>query len=454
MMHDPVSRCHIDVPVGREIGPNVSVDTPAKPRDFEPAFEYGEVRAGAWVPARAETIDATASRHSSPRAWRRALEQAIGAGLIPGATSTTLTVADNLRKRMGFGTGHAAYCLDRTVVETGLGRSTVTKHVALLRSHGWLAWAAHGSLRNALRAAGRRGYAATATVYAATIPPVFDEWAGHRIAGTGYRARVVGVTVRGREQRVAEAVDNSVRKAVDNGRKGSSWTPSLRVVKEEGQVQVVGGSSTAKRQRKTATTILGHTITAHAVATAKRIAAWIRPLVTWCQRATRRQLSWVLLDLVLRGWDEQRILAWLQERCQLTTWRPRFPHRHIAAALIAQQADEQRIADYDTDQATRVRPQDNAAWAAWSNQNREEQAQPAKEQAAMAALAAAAGLRPASRYTDAERRQHRLWALDERFGGLSMVAAHVEDDFDDAVDLYGIHLCCDAQRFTRIGALA
>jgi hypothetical protein len=353
---------------------------------------------------------------------------------------------------MDYGTGHVRYRLTETMARTGLGRSTVTKHVALLRAAGWLAWAQHGSLRNVLRGVGRPGYAATAAVYAATIPPAFDEWAGNRLGGRGYAARVVGATERGREQRVAEAVDNSQRKASDRAGSEGPWTPSLRGVKEEGQVQLEGGfCSTAQRQQKRRT-ILGQTITAAAVTQAERLAAWVRPLVGWLQRATRRQLSWVLLDLVLLGWDEQRILGWLREHNQLTTWRPRFPHRQIAAKLLALQADEQRIADLDAEQARRSDPAQNAelqqALAAWRLQ----------AETADALLAASTGRaaepKAAGRYTNAERRQAREYALDERFGGLALVSDLMAEDLDAALDLYGMGLCRRAECMDAIGALA
>jgi hypothetical protein len=436
-MHDTPRHFHIGAPRGAQNDPNVTPRTPqAKAK---------------WSPSRAETIAGTTSRHSSPRRWRRALERAIAANLVPGANATTLTVADDLTARMDYGTGHVRYRLQETMSRTGLGRSTVTKHVALLRSAGWLAWSEHGSLRNALRALGRPGYAPTAAVYAATIPPVFDEWAGNRLSGTGYRARVVGATEQGRAQQVTEAVDNSAKKAQITEAANGPWTPSLRGVKEEGQVQVEGGFVTTARarQRKTST-ILGQAITQDAVVAAKRIANWVRPLVNWLQKSTRRQLSWVLLDLVLRGWDEQRTLNWLRERTPLGTWRPRAPHRHIAAALLAEQADAQRIADQDAENARQSSPTANVELQAYFTQVRDAEA---KEQTAMAAIDAVAG-EESTTYTEEQRRKHRGWARDERFGGLRMVLDHIADfGPDDALDLYGTNLCRLAERMDAIGAL-
>jgi hypothetical protein len=437
MMPDVVLPCHIPVLSDTKIGSNVSPVTPSR------------ASRAPWAPSPAETVRGTASRRSGPRLWQAALRRALEAGLLPGSTAVTLTIAEDLAGRMDYGTGHVRYQLAETMTRTGLGRSTVTKHVSLLRAAGWLAWAEHGSLRNALRAAGRPGYAATAAVYGATVPPCFDEWAGNRLEGAGYSARVVGATERGREQRVAEAADNASRKAVDNRRKGSSWTPSLRVVKEEGQVQVVRGFvTTAKPQRKTPT-ILGQTITGDAIATAKRLAAWVRPLVGWLQRATRRQLSWVLLDLVIRGWDEQQILRWLQDQSPLGTWRPRHPHRHIASCLLAARAQEQRIADYDAEQARRADPRNNTALQEFFA---------ARQRTAdtMAALdAAAAGFTAVktgeATRTDADRRIARLYAEADLAEVVDHIAAYGDDD---ALDLYGPRLCSLAERMNLIGALA
>jgi hypothetical protein len=435
-MQHTVPRVDSDVPSGTPFNPNVAADTPsARPRSA--------VRRP-WTPDPSQTVARTTSRHSGPRAWRRAAERALEAGLVPGANAVTTVVLEDLARRMDYSTGHVRYCLADTMASTDLSRSTVTKHIRLLRSAGWLAWAEHGSLRNVLRGLGRPGYAPTATVYAATIPPAFDTWAGNRLGGVGYSARVVGATARGREQRVAEAVDNSSRKAVDNPAKRSSRTPSLRVVKEEGQVQVVGGSSTAKRQRKT--TILGSIPTADAVARARRLAAEIRPLVNWLQKASRRQLSWVLLDLVLMGWDDQRILNWVRaatpySRSGQGVWRPRFPHRVLAAALLGEDQDARRIADLEALTTAAVAPKDHEAWGEVWRTWQEQLADSTEPER-----------------TDEDRCQARAYVTSgssRACGTLAEVTGHIAVyGLDDALDLYGTHLCSLAERMDAIGAYA
>lgn len=302
----------------------------------------------------AQELENTASRHTGPRAWLRAVEWLVAAGMHPKATGTTLTVARELARRMDYGTGHVRYSIPVTMAATGLSRGAVTGHVKVLRELGALVWVQHGTRANIRRVLGLAGYAGTATVYAAAIPTVYDRALGYRIVGEGYEARALPVR------------PHSPTGAAGRGCSGSSWTPSLTVVPIDVQAQVVGGSTataparTAERRanRKTRATILGLPITFRMVAAAHRAARRVRPLVPWVQRASLRQLSWVLLDVVARGWDEQRIAVWLRELTPYDrdglVWRPLLPHRVLAAALL----DEQRAAE---SRARRERDLDAAA---------------------------------------------------------------------------------------------
>jgi hypothetical protein len=297
-------------------------------------------RRKAWAPEPSETVAHTTARHTGPRAWLRALEVAVDAGLVPGFNDTTRAIIGVIASRMDYDTGHARYVMRDVMERTGLGRTAVTDHVKMLRAGGWLAWAEHGSLRNALRNIGKPGYAKTATVYAATIPPVYDHLVGHVIVGSGYEARVI---VDHRPRAVDTAVDTAGTAAVENPDVETARTPSLWVDKEEGQVQVVVGvdGSTAsaavtKSRRKRKLTVTGYKITGERIERARRLAVSVRPLVNWIQGATHDELSWVLLDLVARGWSDSRIVLWLGKVGQdigAARRRPRAPHRVIAAAL-------------------------------------------------------------------------------------------------------------------------
>ncbi|MGW1564105.1 hypothetical protein ACWCQ1_47795 [Streptomyces sp. NPDC002144] len=276
------------------------------------------------------------------------MEDAARAGLIRGVTATTRRIAMVLAGRMGFDTGHARYVLTDVMQRTGLSRTAVTDHIRLLRAAGWLAWVEHGSHANVRRGRGLPGYAATATVYAATIPPAYDAWAGNQLAGTGYQARVIR---RGRRSPAPTA------RAGGGGRKtGPTRTPSLQWVKKDGKDPVLGGErgstggsapSQSRRRKKRRLTVTGYTITGERIERARQLARAVRPLVTWVQRATLDELSWVLLDLVARDWSQPQIVLWLNRLGQdigAPRWRPRAPHRVIAAALHRKAAHDERTA--------------------------------------------------------------------------------------------------------------
>jgi len=352
-MQHPFASCQLRAPETGNVAPKYARET-----------EHTSGRRVRWTPDPAETIAHTASRRTGPRAWLRALERAVAAGLVPGFNDTTRAIIEVLASRMGYDTGHCRYVLRDVMERTGLGRTAVTDHVKMLRRAGWLAWVEHGSLRNALRALGLDGYARTATVYAATIPPAYDAYAGNTVIGTGYEARII-VDHRGKSP-----VDTTGNEAVENPDVDASRTPSLWGVKEEGQVQVVGGEETStaraavdeaiRKLKKRKLTITGYKITGPRIERARQLARWVRPLVNWLQRATLDQLSWVLLDLVARDWTDNQILVWLGRLGQETgavRRRPRFPHRVIAAALLRKDRE-------DTQRAEGHLPGENAAPAA------------------------------------------------------------------------------------------
>ncbi|WP_235455410.1 hypothetical protein [Streptomyces olivochromogenes] len=258
---------------------------------------------------------------------------------------TTVTVARDLAARMDYDTGQVRYCLAGMVARLGLSRATIGRHVSYLREMGSLVWAVHGTRVNVRRARGLGGYAGTATVYAAVIPPVYDHAMGHGIVGSGYSARVV-IDQRGQAPAAvqpAKPVDNP---PVDHRSSAPSETPSLTRVRCVGKAQVVGGkdSSTAaraaaqisSRRKKRRLTILGYKITSERIEQARRLAVSVRPQVHWIQTSRYDQLSWVLLDMVAMGWSEPKIVLWLHQvghTAGTRRWRPRSPHRLIAAAL-------------------------------------------------------------------------------------------------------------------------
>ena len=409
--------------------PHTSRDTRPETPTLETVFDYSG-GAGNLVRGAAQELEHTQSRRSGPRRWLRAVTWLIAAGLHPRAGATTLRVAEDLKTRMNYDTGHAIYDLDGTAARLGVHRATVKRHVKYLRELGALVWASHGSQHNSRAARGLQGYAGTATIYAAVIPPVYDHAMGHTIIGTGYTARIVI------DQR-AQAPAQKQAEPVDNSGAGQGRAPlSLTWVTEDGQVQVVGGSTTTEQARAAKNTkparpkkrtILGRKVTAAASQRARRFARWVRPLVNWLQSASHDELSWVLVDPTLDGWDDQQILAWLSAMGRIThdghTWRPAKPHRVIAAQLRAEQRQ--------------LVPQAMEAdeWAVY-HQLRAAEAQTREEQQA-AAMA---------ERTNAER-------VDAQAAGrydLRQVVDHLLEYGEvDTIDLYGVDLAIKADHFNR-----
>ncbi|MCI3279183.1 hypothetical protein [Streptomyces cylindrosporus] len=299
----------------------------------------------------AQEVEHTASRWSAPRKWLTAVRWLIGSGLHPKANATTLRVAEDLAARMDYSTGHARYCEADMVARTSIPRATLYRHVGYLRELGALAYVRHGSRKNIRAAMGLKGYAATATEYAAVIPATYDHAMGHRIVGTGYRARIV-IDMR---NQAPKPVDTAGNPPVENPAEPGLETPSLTWVEEDGKRKVVGGSNytsqqTASRDRASipqqkSKSNSGSKSGRHALQVAQdiRIAAQVRPLVTWTQRVPLRPLAFCLRPLIDRGMDAYGIAAYLNGLCTGGRWRPRRPAAYIRTVLAdRQQAGHKR----------------------------------------------------------------------------------------------------------------
>ncbi|MCX4911899.1 hypothetical protein [Streptomyces sp. NBC_00878] len=278
----------------------------------------------------------TASRRSGPRKWLRAVAWLIAAGLHPRANATTRTIAEDLAARMDYDTGHARYLLDDTVARTGISKASVKRHVGYLRELGALAWVQHGTRSNVRRLMGLKGYAATATVYAAVIPPAYDHAMGHTIVGSGYTARII-IDQRGQPS----PVDNP---PVDNSGSQGLEPPSLNSVEEEGKLKVEGGFNYTSRERASrdrgsiphqkSTNSSGR----HALQVAKDIliARQVRPLVNWTQREGLRRLAFALRPLIDLGLDSYAIADRLHGMCSGMRWQPKAPAAYISTVLADQ----------------------------------------------------------------------------------------------------------------------
>ncbi|GAB2891566.1 cell wall protein [Streptomyces mayteni] len=393
----------------------------------------------------AQEVKATASRQAQPRVWLRSVSWLVGAGLHPQAGERTLKVAQDLARRMDYTLGTVLYDLEGTAARLGVSVATVKRHVAVLRELGALAWVRHGSKAN-LHLPGRR-YTATATIYGAVIPPVFDAAMGHRLSGGGYEARVVGVTEAGRARAVAAArqaaaaAGNAADGAVKNRRPGGSSAgraPHSRGQYPVGQkVEVGGGLKDTSRERASrSSTSTSPTKTSSKAARRRRsplqvamdiaIARRVRPLVAWTQTERLRRLAFALRPLIDEGMGVQEIVAELH--AWYLDWRPSRPAAYITAQLK----------DRTTTRAARaaaVSPEDSPAWQAYLAQRQAAQVMAQLE-------AAAATMRAAAARTDEDRRQARAAARYAPWKLLDHLEEHGEDD---TFDLYGWRMTAWAQ---------
>ncbi|TXS36000.1 cell wall protein [Streptomyces sp. OR43] len=293
------------------------------------------------------------------------MEWLVEARLHRGAGATTLVVARDLAGRMDYRLGFVLYDLERTAARCGVSAATVKRHVRVLRELGALVWRRHGSKRN-LRLPGR-SYAGTATIYAATIPPLYDEVMGYRLEGVGYGARVVGVTDPGRARAVdafrtaGHPVDNS---DVDRPSSGGRAPHSPGSGHDVPKVDPSGRLNDTSRERATsatASTLRGprgrgggkgpaagrgrrdrsprpsksgnRPPSRHPLQVARDIALarQVRPLVAWTQSEALRRLAFALRPLVDRGLGAHDIAAELHGLA--LDWRPARPAAYITAAL-------------------------------------------------------------------------------------------------------------------------
>ncbi|MBH1939260.1 cell wall protein [Streptomyces sp. AV19] len=336
---------------------------------------------------------------------------------------------------MDYQRGIVLYDLQGTAQRLGVSVATVKRQAAVLRELGTLVWLVHGSKRN-LRVPGRK-YTATATVYGAVIPPCYDIAMGHVLQGTGYDARIVGVTEEGREQAVQQARSLAQQKIRANRSKQTDRAVSPR--REPHSLGRTPHSETVEvnpgvkdTSRKRASRSISSTVQTNKQRTASGprrpvaqvardilIARQVRPLVGWTQTEGLRRLAFALRPLIDKGLDVHDIAAELHS--WYLVWHPAKPAAYITAQL-RKHAGSSIIPD--AVQPLTVAPQDSAEWRAWCERN-----QAAK---AMTELIETAPVR-----TAADRAQARLAAQYNPHMVIDHVEVHGEDD---ALDLFGTQL--------------
>lgn len=370
-----------------------------------------------------QEVARTASRRSGPRRWLDAVRWLIAAG-YHGVNATTLRVAEDLASRMDYDLGHVLYRLKETAKRLGMSVSNLKKHVKKLRELGALVWVVHGTRTNIRRLRGLSGYAGTATVYGAVIPPEYDHAKGHILIGSGYDARII-IDERGKAPTLPTPRNPVDNPPVENPGAEGREPPSRTGVDMGGEIQDLGGfnytpragredRSLPRQQTEKRSSGKGQGRTASMVKRAHQVVRRVRPLVNWTQRVPQRRLEFVLRPLTDRGLDERQIADELHG--MTLGWQPVKPAEFIQARLAAETARQTELAAQEAAQATAVRPEDNQAWSEY--------------RAACQALSTT----PAEpERTDDDRRHARLYAWQQ----WQEVADHYADDPDDALDLYG-----------------
>lgn len=250
----------------------------------------------------------------------------------PNAGPATLRLAAVFAGRMHRSRhGHVAFNVAATVEELGVSRRTVLTHARYLRELGLIAWAEHGSKANILRARHGRawapgdGYRGTATIYAALAPPVWDHAQGHRIHGTGYKARLIGFTDKGRTRAVAAARTRQRRARRRVRPRVRTWpgkrcTPSVVVTSAPPRLQLVTRDKKNTRRgqnRKQPSTSIGGRpapLTPADCRQAITLTEHLQREVWWLYDACSRRVAYALRPLIAAGWSSRQLAA------ELTTW--------------------------------------------------------------------------------------------------------------------------------------
>ncbi|WP_329529529.1 hypothetical protein [Streptomyces sp. NBC_01462] len=292
---------------------NSSTPTKTSPRPAAQHFELITQR-------EAQEIRSTASRQ-----LRRANDFLAAARYMvrhhPQAGATTIRLATAFAARMHRSRhGHVAFNLDATVRELGVSRRTILNHARYLRELGLIAWVEHGSKHNVVRT--RRGnafgpgdgYRGTATIYAPVAPPDFDRRQGHRVRGTGYRARLIGYTDKGRARALAAVRSRARRARTAPGRR---CTPSVVVTSAPSHLQVVTGEkkNTRRSRQQTGARRWPRTpFTAGECQQAIALTEQVQREVWWLYTACSRRLAHALRPLIAAGWSAVQLAA------ELATW--------------------------------------------------------------------------------------------------------------------------------------
>ncbi|MFF3277186.1 hypothetical protein ACFYWU_40650 [Streptomyces chrestomyceticus] len=235
----------------------------------------------------------------------------------PKAGATTLRLAELFAARMRTSrNGHFVFAADASARALGVSRRTVMYAAKHLRELGLIAYVEHGSKANMLRTKGAwkagDGYRATATVFAAVAPPVYDAARGRRLSGHGYHARHRRHLPRpaprhcrrpshgrGHTCRTPAALHPFCgglhRPPTCAGRRGKNYTSRTRATRET-------------------PTSSHHRTTPQRCARNITVTEQLQNEIWWLHRTCSRKLAYALRPLLDAGWTTQHLAA------ELRTW--------------------------------------------------------------------------------------------------------------------------------------
>ncbi|MGW4895839.1 hypothetical protein ACWEQL_26790 [Kitasatospora sp. NPDC004240] len=294
-------------------------------------------------PAFHEVSTTPSRRITSPDDFIHAVRWALKHGFHPKANATTLRVAEALAAKTNRH-GHLGYGRIALAEQLGLSVNCIAAHTRTLRELGLLAWVEHGSKANVLRTRNPHQqptmYKATGTIFALVAPPAYDSAHGRRIEGTGYHARLVAVSDRGRrhETRIARA---AARRSATRPTAGRRTPPSRSgfALKEVPKAQ---GEITYTRARARDTTSPPHHL--HRVPPTQarefiQASEFVQTQVSWLRGTCSRRLAYLLRGRLLAGATPTQLAQELRIATSVLVRRPlayladylrRFPTRRVS----------------------------------------------------------------------------------------------------------------------------
>ncbi|GJF33036.1 hypothetical protein KNE206_57360 [Kitasatospora sp. NE20-6] len=249
----------------------------------------------------------TASRAiTSPDDFLNAVRWALRRGFHPRANTTTLRIAEALAEKANR-RGHLGYGRNALAADLNLSVACVAAHTRVLRELGLLAWVEHGSKTNVLRTRAPHqqpnAYKATGTIFALVVPPAYDLAHGRGTSGTGYHARLVAVTDRGRrhETRMAKAATRRNATRPTGGRRTPPSCGGLALKQTLQAGENINYTRSRARETTTRHPDPPQRLTPGLARDFIQASEALQAEVSWLSRVCPRRLAFLLRDRFLAG---------------------------------------------------------------------------------------------------------------------------------------------------------